>query len=67
MILTDNDPMPWGKHKGTEMANVPANYLLFLWNKWGTTKPFGDSSQAVKNYIADNLDALKEEQAKQTT
>lgn len=28
--LTDNSPMPWGKHKGTAMANVPAHYLLWL-------------------------------------
>jgi len=59
MTLTDNDPMPFGKHKGTAMANVPADYLMWLWKKQGTTKPFGEAAQAVMDYILDNLDALK--------
>ena len=61
MILTDESPMPFGKHKDTAMANVPADYLLWLWRKQGTTKPFGTSAAAVQRYIIDNLDALKKE------
>ena len=59
MILTDESPMPFGKHKGTAMANVPADYLLWMWNKQGSTKPFGEAAQAVKIYTSQNLDALK--------
>lgn len=61
MILTDESPMPFGKHKGTAMANVPADYLLWMWNKQGSTKPFGEAAQAVMDYITENLEALKQE------
>lgn len=46
--------MPFGIHKGKEMANVPASYLLWLYenNKCG-----GD----VKAYIEDNLDVIQTE------
>jgi hypothetical protein len=59
MILTDESPMPFGKHEGTPMANVPANYLMWMFNSWGTMKPWGAEANAVRNYIIENLDALK--------
>lgn len=31
MPLTDESQMPYGAHKGKKMANVPAEYLLFLY------------------------------------
>ena len=52
--LTDKDLMPWGKHKGTSMANVPADYLLWLYEN---DKCSGD----VKAYIIDNLDVINSE------
>jgi uncharacterized protein (DUF3820 family) len=47
--------MPWGEHKNKKMCNVPASYLLWLYdnNKCGQ----GD----VKEYIKDNLEVLKKE------
>lgn len=30
--LNDTDPMPFGKHKGEPMQDVPARYLQWLWN-----------------------------------
>lgn len=54
MKLTDNDLMPWGIHQGTKMANVPADYLLYLYRE-------GKCDRPVKEYIIDNLDALKAE------
>lgn len=50
--LTDNSPMPFGKHKGQALANVPASHLLWLY----TQREF--SHAALKEYIADNLDVL---------
>ena len=50
--LTDTDLMPWGVHKGKTMANVPDDYLLWLWDN---DKCYGD----VKDYIKDNLDVLR--------
>lgn len=52
--LTDNSPMPFGQHKGKAMANVPAQYLLWLYNKGVAHGPVG-------RYILDNLEALKSE------
>jgi uncharacterized protein (DUF3820 family) len=31
--MKDEDPMPFGKYKGTKMANVPDSYLLWLYNR----------------------------------
>jgi hypothetical protein len=28
--MNDNDRMPWGKHKGTRLGNVPTRYLGWL-------------------------------------
>ena len=30
-MLCDSDPMPFGKHKGIPMQDVPASYLHWLW------------------------------------
>lgn len=49
--------MPFGKYRGTTMANVPAPYLLWLMNK-------GCDHPGVKQYILDNLDILRKENAK---
>lgn len=53
-ILKDSDPMPFGKYKGLDMDQVPADYLLFILEK-GTLSP------EVKLYIEDNLDVLEQE------
>lgn len=44
--------MPYGKHKGTAMANVPAQYLLWLYDN-------NKCTPEVREYITDNLDALR--------
>jgi uncharacterized protein (DUF3820 family) len=51
-MLKDTDLMPWGKHAGVKMANVPASYLLWLYEE-------GKCSGDVKNYIKDNLEVLQ--------
>ena len=52
--LTDKSKMPYGKYIGVEMANVPANYLLWLYDN-------DKCSGSVKEYIEDNIDILKKE------
>ena len=54
MTLTDNSPMPFGKYKGTAMANVPADYLIWLHDN-------GKCNTEVQAYVVDNMDALKQE------
>lgn len=52
--MDDNSLMPFGKHKGEKMANVPSEYLIWCYDQeWCR----GD----VKSYIQQNLDALKQE------
>jgi len=52
--LTDESPMPWGIHKGTRMANVPASYLIYVYEN-------EKCDYAVSKYILDNWDFLKME------
>ncbi len=52
--MEDNSLMPYGKNKGTKMANVPPDYLIWLYDN---DKCSGD----VKQYIFDNLEVLQAE------
>lgn len=52
--LTDHSVMPFGKYKGKAMVQVPADYLIWLYD-------YNKCSGAVKQYIADNLQVLKGE------
>lgn len=52
--LVDYDLMPFGKYKGRTMADVPASYLMWLWDN-------GCDNELVKNYIHNSMDAIKQE------
>ncbi|HTI94708.1 MAG TPA: DUF3820 family protein [Puia sp.] len=52
--FTDKTPIPFGKYKGTALANVPAATLLWYWDNITLSEP-------MKEYIRENLDALKAE------
>lgn len=52
--LKDTDLMPFGKYRGKQMVDVPAEYLLYL-HENGLRK--GD----VLSYILDNIEVLKKE------
>lgn len=54
--LFDDSPMPFGKHKGKPMKDVPVNYLHYLWES-GLCK----EDKPVANYIRKSLPALKKE------
>lgn len=51
-MLTDESLMPFGVHKDEKMANVPAKYLLFLYDN-------NKCTSQVKDYIVENLDVLR--------
>lgn len=57
--LQDTDPMPFGKHKGTPMQDVPASYLFWLWTEGG--KEHEVKTCPVANYIDRNILALESE------
>ena len=56
--MNDKSRMPFGKYKGEAMANVPADYLIWLLEN---DKCFGP----VKEYIKENLPNLKQEVAQE--
>ena len=59
--LSDGSSMPFGKYKGTAMANVPASYIMWVYGSVSRTYASAD----VLDYIKDNLDALALEAKKQ--
>ncbi len=58
MKLTDTSPMPFGLHRGTPMQDVPVSYLHWLWHQ---LVPNSSNTLAVKEYIEENLNALRME------
>lgn len=58
--LKDTDPMPFGKHKGTPMQDVPASYMFWLWTaaEHGAAK---NHWSPVSKYIRKNLTAFEQE------
>lgn len=55
--LDDIDPMPFGKHKGEPMQDVPASYFHYLW----TTGKQHDFKCPVADYIRRNINVFKQE------
>lgn len=53
--ITDTSIMPFGKHKGERMCDIPDSYLLYIYEN-----NMCYSEKVVRDYIHDNLDAIKE-------
>lgn len=49
--LYDSSLMPFGKYKGTKLANVPASYMLFIYENY-------QLHENLKEYIKKNKDVL---------
>lgn len=54
-LLTDESIMPMGKHKGEKMIDVPAKYLLYMYESEML------SNERVKLYVEDNLEVIKQQ------
>ncbi len=52
--LNDNTIMWFGEYKGLTLANVPASYLMFLYEK-------GSIYGGLLDYVKDNLEVLEME------
>lgn len=52
--MTDASLMPFGIHKGKRLIDVPAKYLIWLYDEKKCSGP-------LKDYIEGNMDALKKE------
>lgn len=61
--MDDNSIMPFGAHKGKNLANVPASYLLWLKEQIEPKAPNKRSltEKLLLDYIEDNMDVLKKE------
>lgn len=57
--LQDTDKMPFGKHKGVLMQDVPVHYLHWFYCNVTTVK--GQDSERVLDYINKSIHALKQE------
>jgi uncharacterized protein (DUF3820 family) len=55
--MLDTDLMPFGKHKGIPVQDVPAAYLHYLWQNGMKD----DKASPVADYIRRNLSALRQE------
>jgi hypothetical protein len=56
--MDDSSQMPFGKYVGQKMANVPASYLLWLYNKSIVSV---QKWNRVYWYIHNNLEAIQGE------
>lgn len=54
--LKDQDKMPWGRHRGTPMEKVPADYFHYMWT---TGKKNETTTCPVAAYIMASMGALK--------
>lgn len=55
--MKDTDLMPFGKHKGEQMANVPDSYLIWLWKENQEKDDFSKGPQVIEvlKYIEDSF------------
>ena len=63
-MLNDDSKMPFGKHQGKKMEDVPGGYLLNLYE--GLMKKFRPNltEKELIAYIKDNLQVLTKESEK---
>jgi uncharacterized protein (DUF3820 family) len=52
--MDDESLMPYGKYKGEKMANIPPDYLLWIYEN-------NKCTIEVQEYIQNNLDTIKAE------
>ena len=57
--MNDDSPMPFGKHKDVKLANVPPDYLIWLYEQSGCLKY--ERFTGLKKYIEENMEVLKSE------
>jgi hypothetical protein len=57
----DDDLITFGKHMGTAMKDVPASYLLWLWENGMWRETLSNRSDPVRLYIIENFHALETE------
>lgn len=61
MKLTDDSRMPFGKHQGTKLSEVPSSYLLWALDQQWVRQQW----PPLIDYIRDNQDALEMDAAEE--
>ncbi len=62
MSAPSPEQMPFGKHKGTLLDDVPASYLLWLWDKDdGLWCDESTRNKPLRDYIIRSFKALQQE------
>lgn len=58
--MTDTDLMPFGRYRTVRLEDVPARYLLWLWNQGlkAETASQGQRGELAR-YIRDSMSALQ--------
>ena len=56
-MMTDESLMPYGKYQGEKLANIPAGYLIWMYDN---DKLIG----SLKKYVEENMAALEKEKYK---
>lgn len=51
-VVTDQDFITFGQHNGKRLIDVPASYLIWIYEN-------GKCPGPLRKYIQDNMDALK--------
>lgn len=56
--MTDETPMPFGKHKGKKMKHVPADYLLWMWDNG---PELHKQNGGLADYVREHFTQLEQE------
>lgn len=58
--FTHDDEITFGKYRGTRMGDVPASYLLWLWNN-GMWKQdtLSQRNDPIRKYIVEHFNSLE--------
>jgi hypothetical protein len=56
----DEDIIPFGKHRGKKLANVPAHYLVWFWEN-AKIKQLDRAGYKVFKYVDENIEDLRKE------
>ncbi len=56
LMLNDNDPFPFGAHKGKKMKDVPSEYL-----DWMVGQSWASQWKAVVNYVERNRKSIDQD------
>lgn len=60
--LDDNTLMPWGKHRGKKLEDVPAHYLLWLDRDITEGRKVGPFRAGIQVYVNENREVLEKQE-----